>query len=178
MAEIPEGAVEGAAGIEGDDGNREAPDRVAPGRRGDGPGGPAPGSFPWPEAYYLLTPAFALADGIAGANVRAAAFDGSPAFRLFYYAACMGCALIIHLKPRWAAAVTLTESAVNVGALIVSMMLAYLGMIAAVEAPGGPPVIIDLELVANFVIAGGVGAVAFHPSLRRVEERLGVEPGP
>lgn len=130
--------------------------------------------IPWPEVYYLLTPAFALVDGVAGANVRAAAFDGSGAIRVAYYAACTGCALIIHLRPRWAAAVTLAESTVNVGALIVSMMAAYLGAIATVGAAGGPPPVLDLELVANFVIAGGVGAGAFYQSLRRVEEGLGV----
>jgi len=138
----------------------------------DGPAS-GPGTLAWTEAYYLFTPAFALADGIAGANVRAAAFDDSPGIRCAYYTACMGWALLIHVRPRWAAAVTLAESTVNVGALIVSMMLTYLGLIATLDAPGGGPLALDLELVANFAIAGTAGAIVFYQSLYRVERRLG-----
>lgn len=163
------------------------------GRRRDRPSTPSPDAdvpeapssrasggrtYPWQETYYLLTPAFALADLIAGANVRLAAFDDSPALRGVYYAACMGCALVIHLRPRWAAGLALAESTINVAALILSMVLAYVGSMAAVVEAGGAAPPLDLELVANFLIAGGAGAVAFYQSLHRVERTLGVAARP
>jgi hypothetical protein len=124
----------------------------------------------WARAYYAATVAFALADAVAGANVRAVGFAAWPELRALYYAACGVCWWITWRAPAWSAAVTLVESSVNVTLLCATVLFApFLGALhGAAEPLASLP-----QLVLNFLIAGSAGTLAFYQSLGR----LGVHGG-
>ena len=117
----------------------------------------------WTRVYYAATLAFALADGLAGANVRAVGFAAWPELRALYYAACGLCFVVTWRAPAWSAPVTLLESSVNVTVLCASVLFApYLGN-APLEAP------VNLaQLALNFAISGTAGTLAFYQSIGRL----------
>jgi hypothetical protein len=115
-------------------------------------------SLAWARAYYAATLAFALADWLAGANVRAVGFAAWPELRTAYYAACGLCWLVTWKAPAWSALVTLLESSVNVTALCASVLAPGWGL--APEHLASLP-----QLVINFGISGGAGTLAFYQAL-------------
>ena len=150
-------------------------------RSGDTP--PGPGNSPgtgaeltaphWPQVYYSLTLVFALVDWTMGANVRAVGLDDAPVLRAGYYVACLLCGVAIHYRPRMSVPITLVESSLNVGILIISLFLAYYGMIDTIEGPGEFNNPITGRFMVNFFMAGGAGTLAFYQSLHA----LGVQNG-
>jgi hypothetical protein len=116
-------------------------------------------SSAWTRVYYAATLAFALADGLAGANVRAVGFAAWPELRAFYYVLCGACGWVAWRWPAWAAPVTLLESSVNVTVLCASVLAPGWGL-APEGAPAGLP-----QLLINFAIAGSAGTLAFYQSL-------------
>jgi hypothetical protein len=115
----------------------------------------------WPRLYYAATLAFALADGLAGANVRAVGFAAWPELRALYYVACGLCGWVTWRAPAWSAQVTLLESSVNVTALCLSVLFAP--WLCFEGAPGAPPSL--AQLLLNFLIAGSAGTLAFYQAL-------------
>jgi hypothetical protein len=122
-------------------------------------------SLAWTRVYYAATLAFALADGLAGANVRVVGFAAWPELRALYYAACGLCFVVTWRAPAWSAPVTLLESSVNVTVLCASVLFApHLGW-----ASGTPEATPDLrQLLLNFAISGSAGTLAFYESLGRL----------
>jgi hypothetical protein len=116
----------------------------------------------WPRYYYAATIAFALLDWLGGMNLRAAGFAGSPGLRVVYYAGCLGCGLLAHLRPGLAGPVTLAESALNIVALILSVLLPLYTF-----DPEAPEAQLSEypEVVANFLISGSAATAAFYHSL-------------
>ncbi len=124
----------------------------------------------WHELYYAATIAFAVLDGVAGANLRAVGFAAAPGLRALYYLACLGCFALIRLRPGWAPAVTVAETSVNLVVLCVAVLGAPLLM---VEGPPGEQAVPRLpELLANFAICGTAGIIAFHQNLARLGAQL------
>ena len=121
-------------------------------------------SVVWMRVYYAATLAFALADGLAGANVRAVGFAAWPELRAAYYAACGLCGWVTWRAPAWSAPVTLLESSVNVTVLCASVLLAP--WLAVEGSPAAPPSF--EQLLANFAIAGTAGTLAFYQALQRL----------
>jgi len=116
----------------------------------------------WPRLYYAATVLFALADGLAGANVRAVGFAAWPELRALYYLACGACWLVVWRAPAWSAPVTLVESSVNVGVLVLSVMAPYYAL--ALEAEPGAVAGLP-QLMINFMISGSAGTLAFYQSM-------------
>jgi hypothetical protein len=133
--------------------------------------GPIAGPLHWPQVYYSLTLVFALLDWTMGANVRAVGLENAPVLRAGYYGACLLCAVVIHYQPTWGVPITLLESSLNVGVLVLSVFVAYYGMVDTIEGP--EPFInpIDGRFMLNFVISGGAGAVVFYQSLHALGVR-------
>lgn len=111
------------------------------------------------RVYYAATLAFALADGLAGANVRAVGFAAWPELRALYYAVCGLCGFVVWRWPAWAAPVTLLESSVNVTVLCASVLAPGWGLAPEAAAATLP------QLLINFAIAGSAGTLAFYQSL-------------
>lgn len=125
-------------------------------------------SVSWIRVYYLATPVFAVADWL-GANVRAVGLDGHPGWRLAYYAFCTIAGVVLHVRPRWAALVGLTEASVNLLLLVVSVFLPYYDAVASVADGGafiGLP--FGLGFLANLVISGVVWAAVFEGHVREL----------
>jgi len=118
------------------------------------------------RAYYAATLVFALADWLAGANVRAVGFAAWPELRSLYYLACGLCWLVTWRAPAWSAAVTLLESSVNVTVLCASVLAPGWGLAPEGTLPAGLP-----QLVLNFGIAGTAGTLAFYQSLHALAPR-------
>ena len=141
------------------------------------PPGSAPAPLQWPQVYYSLTLVFALIDWTLGANVRAVGLDNAPGMRAGYYGLCLLCAVFIHYRPEWAAPVTLLDSSLNVGVLILSVFVAYYGMVDTIEGPEPFVNPINGRFMLNFLISGGVGTVVFYQSLYAVGGRGSYWPG-
>lgn len=116
----------------------------------------------WVRVYYAATLGFALADGLAGANVRAVGFAAWPELRALYYAACGLCGWVAWRAPAWSAPVTLLESSVNVTVLCASVLAPGWGV-----APEGAAASLP-QLLLNFAISGSAGTLAFYQSLSRL----------
>jgi hypothetical protein len=129
------------------------------------PVGPIAGPLQWPQVYYSLTLVFALLDWTMGANVRAVGLENAPVLRAGYYGACLLCAVVIHYRPLWGTPITLLESSLNVGVLVLSVFVAYYGMVDTIEGPEPFTNPIDGRFMINFAISGGAGAVVFYQSL-------------
>lgn len=123
-------------------------------------------SLAWTRLYYAATLLFALADGVAGANVRAVGFAAWPEARAVYYAACGACWWMVWRFPAWSAPVTLLESSVNVTVLCAAVLFAP--WLTVEGSPAAPPRL-D-QLVLNFAIAGTAGTLAFYQSMSRLPE--------
>lgn len=116
-------------------------------------------SLAWTRLYYAATLGFVLADGLAGANVRAVGFEAWPELRALYYAACGLCGWVTWRAPAWSAPVTLLESSVNVTVLCASLLAPAWGI-----APEGAAASLP-QLVINFMISGSAGTLAFYQSM-------------
>lgn len=74
--------------------------------------------------FYLATPVFFLADWLWGINIRIVALDDMPWLKYLYYALCLGCGVLTAARPRLTHVVGLTESAVNVVLVVLTIPLA------------------------------------------------------
>lgn len=119
----------------------------------------------WIEAYYGLTPLFALADWLFGENVRAAGLAGYPGLRAAYYGVCVGCFVLAHYRTRWAGAIGLGESSFNLLLLVLSVFLPYYALIESVSESGTGENPFTPQFVANFLLAGGVWCASYYGAM-------------
>ncbi len=114
--------------------------------------------------YYWLTPAFWALDALFGANLRAAAFEGHPAWKAIYYLFCLGCGVAIWLRPRWTSLVGMTESTVNIVALIVGFFVPYFRLLdqLATGATAVDASAFTIERAMSLLLSGLVGVLSFH----------------
>ena len=114
--------------------------------------------------YYWLTPAFWALDVFFGANLRTAAFEGSPVWKAIYYLFCLGCGAAMWLKPSWTRIVGLAESSVNILALILGFFVPYFRLIdqlaAGTSAVDARP--FTVEKAVSLLLSGVVCALAFQ----------------
>ncbi|HET9708439.1 MAG TPA: hypothetical protein VFP39_09055 [Gemmatimonadales bacterium] len=111
--------------------------------------------------YYLCTPVFWLLDVVWGVHVRVAFLDDLPLLRNVYYAACCGIGIAATVAPRYTARLALTESAVNLGLLVLSVGLWYLSMLDwAASETVAVRVVTPWQLV-NFVFTLAAAVVSY-----------------
>ena len=122
------------------------------------------------SVYYLLaTPGFMVLDYVVGANIRVAFLDGHPGLRAWYYAIALACGAVVLARPRLAPVVGVTESAANIGFLIIGVFVAYLGML---DDAGGPGDIVNpftQRAIVNLVISATWGYASYVNAVRRME---------
>jgi hypothetical protein len=114
------------------------------------------------RAAYWSTPLFVALDLLYGVSLRVPFLDALPGAKGIYYAADLGCAVVIATRPRWTAAVGFAESVVNISLLVVSTGAAYLGVL---ESASSTDVIIanpfTPQAVASLVLASTVLAASY-----------------
>jgi hypothetical protein len=122
------------------------------------------------SVYYLLaTPGFMVLDYVVGANIRVAFLDGHPGLRAWYYAIALACGAVVLARPRLAPVVGVTESAANIGFLIIGVFVAYLGML---DDAGGPGDIVNpftQRAIVNLVISATWGYASYINAVRRMQ---------
>ena len=125
--------------------------------------------------YYWLTPAFWALDVLFGANLRAAAFEGHPGWKAIYYLFCFGCGVALFLRPAWTSLVGMTESAINILALIVSFLVPYYRLVEQLAA--GETAVdagaFTIERSLSLLLSGVIGAITFHMHASRLTRRRG-----
>ena len=125
--------------------------------------------------YYWLTPAFWALDVLFGANLRAAAFEGHPGWKAIYYLFCFGCGVALFLRPGWTSLVGMTESAINILALIVGFLVPYFRLVEQLAA-GETPVhagAFTIERSLSLLLSGVVCAITFHMHASGLTRRRG-----
>ena len=70
--------------------------------------------------YFYITPLFILLDYVLGVNVRVSALDSWPVYKNLYYGFCILCGVCMYFVPRYSAIVTLFESIINFGMIVIS----------------------------------------------------------
>ena len=122
------------------------------------------------SAYYLLaTPIFAVLDYVAHANIRVTFLDGHPAIRALYYAIVLACGVVVLARPRLAPVVGVTESAANIGFLIIGVFVAYLGMLDDAGGPGDIANPFTQRAIVNLVISATWGYASYVNAVRRMQ---------
>lgn len=120
------------------------------------------------SAYYWLTPAFWAADALFGWNVRAAALEGHPGWKVLYYLFCLGCGGLLWARPALSRLVGIVESSTNISLLVLGMVLPYLQLIESI--PNGDFRAADELTVTKsvgFLVAGLICWASFHLHARR-----------
>ncbi len=112
-------------------------------------------------AYYLVTPAFAIADLVFHAPVRVAGLS-DPAYRLAYYAIVFALGILCRARPEVTPFVGITESTVNLLLLFVAILLPIWSLPDALLS--GAPVQTGFSgmTVANALLSGTALIVSFH----------------
>ena len=125
--------------------------------------------------YYWLTPAFWALDALFGANLRAAAFEGYPGWKAIYYLFCFGCGVALFLRPAWASLVGMTESAINLLALIAGFFVPYFRLVEQLAA--GETAVdsgaFTIERSLSLLLSGLMAVLAFHTHSARLPRRHG-----
>ena len=112
--------------------------------------------------YYLLTPAFALADILFGINLRISIPGGHAVIEYAYYAVCFGASFFVFNTAVSAAIFSLAECVINILLLILSVMWPIITLGAQID--GAAPARFDFGIpqLLHFIIAGGVLLYAFY----------------
>jgi len=116
------------------------------------------------RTYYWATPVFILLDVLLRVNIRATAFAGQPGLKGLYYAFCLLCGGLIVWKPRATRGVGLVESAVNMTALCVGLLLPLYSAADFIEG-GVPAELISGKKIVNFLMSFSICLVSFYGGL-------------
>jgi hypothetical protein len=111
--------------------------------------------------YYLATPLFWLAGAIWGVNVRVAFLDDFPVGRDAYYVLCFVLGLVMLRAPWHASRLALLESAANLGLLVVSVFVWYLGMLDWAASPQVAVRVVTPAELVNFALTTVVATVSY-----------------
>lgn len=127
-----------------------------------------------PTWYYLLTPAFIVMDYAVGVNVRVAALDVTPRFKILYYGICVVCGLAAFFRPRVSMVVAIFESSIIILLSLRSLLLPMMQvLIGASDLRGDWSLVeaFDLKMALNVVIAGTIGILAFRSNYKALTGR-------
>lgn len=127
-----------------------------------------------PTWYYLLTPAFIVMDYAVGVNVRVAALDATPRFKILYYGICVVCGLAAFFRPRVSMVVAIFESSIIILLSLRSLLLPMMQvLIGASDLRGDWSLVeaFDLKMALNVVIAGTIGILAFRSNYKALTGR-------
>ena len=111
--------------------------------------------------YYLATPVFWLLDILFHVRVRVAFLDDFPLGRNLYYLLCFGIGIAATVQPRYTARLAFTESAVNLGLLVLSVGVWYLRMLDWAAGPSVAVHVVTPWQLVNFVFAVSAGAISY-----------------
>ena len=114
--------------------------------------------------YYGLTPAFFLADWGFGVNLRAAALEDQPFWRVVYYLFCVACGLLIWKRPDWTVEIGRFEATLNISLIVLAILVPYYRLIDELAAGAST---IDAApfapmRIASLVLSGLVWAATFY----------------
>ena len=112
--------------------------------------------------YYAATPLFALLDFLVGINFRVVFIDRLPMAKAIYYTLAFGCWFVMWKRPQFSRVLGLFESSTNVALLIISVFVAYIGVINAAMADASMENPFTPEAVMNFLIAAVIFTIAFY----------------
>ncbi|MHC4727600.1 MAG: hypothetical protein ACYS17_10280 [Planctomycetota bacterium] len=133
------------------------------------------------KLYFYITPVFILIDYIFGINIRVAALDSAPTYKILYYGFCILCGVCIFIIPRYSAVVALFESTINIIMLVVGFFLQYMqtitGMMDDVIGTDFKAVenSLTFESITNFAIVGSCLLFTFHKSINTIAESFGYD---
>jgi hypothetical protein len=113
--------------------------------------------------YYGATVIFLLLDYVLGVNIRLAALDNAPLWRLFYYAFCFACLGLMIWRPALSAWVATAESLLTLSLLIITMALRVIVVSDDMIETGRGAV--SLSEIVNFMLVSGVAYVAYLQNL-------------
>lgn len=119
--------------------------------------------------YYLATVLFLLLDLILDINVRVAFLEDNPLLRASYYAIIFTCMALILWRPAWTVAISAVESAVALGALILSMGIRVMTFSDATLESGAGAV--TLSEIINFIIVGSVAYLAYARGMQDLHDK-------
>ena len=118
-------------------------------------------------AYYAATALFMLLDYVLGINVRLAALDLYPGWRLAYYLFCFLCLGLMLWKPAWGAFIGAAESILTLSLLIISAALRVM-IVSDEMIETGRGVVTYREMI-NFAIAFSVVYVSYTRNMRLIQ---------
>jgi hypothetical protein len=113
------------------------------------------------QAYYALTPVFAVVDLAFGLSIRAAGITDT-AWRLAYYVFVLGCWLLMRRRPAWTPAIGIAESSVNLFLLILGILGPIFALPAAVAEGADVYLPFGMTTLANLILSGTVIILSFH----------------
>jgi hypothetical protein len=112
------------------------------------------------RAIYWSTPLFAAIDLMYGVSLRIPFLDALPGAKAAYYMVDLACAVAMAARPRWTATIGLAESTLNISLLVVTTVVAYLGVLESAASPDvvivnpfTPQAVTSLVLAASTFIA-------------------------
>ena len=118
-------------------------------------------------AYYASTALFMLLDYALDINVRLAALDPYPGWRLAYYLFCFLCLGLVIWRPTWSAFIGATESMLTLSLLIITAALRV--MIVnddMIETGRG---FVTYHEIINFTIAFSVVYVSYTRNMKIIQ---------
>ena len=118
-------------------------------------------SFNLVAAYYLVTPAFAVADLVFHAPIRVAGLT-DPAHRLAYYAVVFALGLFCRARPEATPFVGIGESTVNLLLLFVAILLPIWSLPDQILSGGPVEGGLSGIKIANALLSGTALVVSFH----------------
>ena len=124
--------------------------------------------------YYLITPAFIVLDYAAEINIRVAALDATPRFKILYYGLCVVCGLAAFFRPRVSMVVAVFDSSIIILITLRSLLRPMLQVLAGASDISRDWSLVeafDLKMALNVVIVGTVGIVAFRASVKALTGR-------
>ena len=127
-----------------------------------------------PTWYYLMTPAFIVLDYAGDINIRVAALDATPRFKILYYGLCVVCGLAAFFRPRVSMVVAVFESSIIILITLRSLLRPMLQVLAGASDLSRDWSLVeafDVKMALNVVIAGMVGIVAFRANVKALTGR-------
>ena len=116
------------------------------------------------RGYYAITPLLAIAEILLNVPFRVGSFISSPGGRGLYYVGCTACAVAMFRWPRSARFLSLGESSLNIGILIVGLMQPLFSIsVDAIQQGTWEPSHPTASLI-NFLLAGSVSLISFYLS--------------
>lgn len=126
------------------------------------PPGRRPAHLTFVRWYYLATPLFWLVGARWGVNVRVAFLDDFPRLRDGYYLFCFLIGVVALRAPQYASRLAFTESATNLGLLVLSVGLWYLEMLDWAASPAATVRVVTPTELVGFVLAMVVATVSYR----------------